>query len=138
MEITDSLRTTHQEIQTIVSQILENLDESALSEKAKEVRSLLVGLSGKLGMHLAVEDKSLYPNLLKHENDEVRLTAKKFMDEMGGISAAFKAYLNKWPHSRDIAANPNDFIRETKNVFRELSDRIDREDNELYKLVDNI
>jgi len=135
---TSELRDKHKELLKLASQISELLDEKSLAADAKQARSLLSTLSGKLGMHLAVEDKNLYPELLSHEDDKVRATAKKFVDEMSGIAGAFKKYLDKWPHSKAIQDAPHAFIAETKGVFQALSNRISKEDNELYSLVDKL
>ena len=135
---TDDLRTKHQELLNIAAQISGELDAGKLSEGAKQARSLLSTLAGKLGIHLAVEDKNLYPELLNHKDENVRATAKRFIDEMGDIAEAFKNYVDKWPHSKAIQDNPQDFITETKGIFDALSTRISKEDNELYSLVDKL
>ncbi|MBE9502665.1 MAG: hemerythrin domain-containing protein [Proteobacteria bacterium] len=135
---TDDFRAKHQELLSIASQISDQLDASKLAEDAKQARSLLSTLAGKLGMHLAVEDRNLYPELLNHDDENIRATAKRFIDEMGGIADAFKTYVNKWPHSKTIQDNPGDFITETKGIFNALAARISKEDNELYSMVDKL
>lgn len=135
---TSELRDKHQELLKLATQISELLDEKKLSTDAKQIRSLLSTLSGKLGMHLAVEDKNLYPDLLNHEDEKIRTTAKKFIDEMSGIAGVFKKYVDKWPHSKAIQDAPREFVAETKDIFKALSTRIAKEDNELYTLVDKL
>jgi hypothetical protein len=81
-----------------------------------------------------MEDNALYPSLLK--DDQLRPLAEEFMGEMGGISATFKEYVRKWPDAGTIEARAAEFIEETKRVFDVLHERITREDQELYPMVD--
>ncbi len=138
MARTDMFRTQHEGIMEIAEQILSGLNPDDLSRDAGEVRSKLSKLLGKLQIHLAMEDKTLYPQLLQHKDTMVRTTAKRYADEMGGISAALKGYTSKWANPRLIQANPPDFISETKALFGTLSKRVERENNDLYPMVDKL
>ncbi|HGY55230.1 MAG TPA: hemerythrin domain-containing protein [Caldithrix abyssi] len=136
MAITDQYRRQHSDLLNIAHQIAAELNPARLSNDATTVRSLLSTLAGKLSIHLAMEDKSLYPKLMQNSNPDVKATAKKFIDEMGGIAKAFDNYKNKWPHAMAIQKNPNDFISETKTLFNVLSKRIEKENKELYPLLE--
>lgn len=134
---TDDFRATHKELLNIAKDMSGMLQEDSLGKDASSVRQLLSKLSGKLMVHLATEDRSLYPHLLSSQDSKLKEMAQKYMDEMGGIAAAFKGYVSKWPHAMAIQKAPADFIEETKGVFDALAKRIEREDDELYTLVDN-
>lgn len=134
---TDDFRATHKELLSIAKDISGMLQEGSLAKDASAVRSLLSRLAGKLQVHLSTEDRSLYPHLLNSSDANVKATAQKYMDEMGGIAAAFKEYVSKWPHALAIQKAPADFIKDTKGIFDALAKRIEREDAELYTLVDN-
>ena len=43
-----------------------------IAEHAKEIASHMNTLAGKISMHLLMEDKHLYPNLIERGNDEVK------------------------------------------------------------------
>lgn len=135
---TDMFRTQHEGIMEVAGQILSGLNPDELSRDASDLRSKLSKLLGKLQVHLAMEDKTLYPQLLQHENTMIKMTAKKYFDEMGGISNALKGYMSKWASPRLIQANPHEFIVETKAIFSTLSKRIEQENNELYPMVDKL
>lgn len=130
---TARFRRQHDEIMTIVQNISSLLTDD-LKEDARKVPPLLSTLAGKLTVHLAMEDNALYPSLLK--DDKLRPLAERFMAEMGGISATFKEYVRKWPDAGAIEGQTADFIQETQRVFAILKERIIREDQELYPLVD--
>jgi hemerythrin-like domain-containing protein len=130
---TARFRRQHDEIMAIVQEI-SSLLTNDLKKDARKVPQLLSTLAGKLTVHLAMEDNALYPSLLK--DDQLRPLAEEFMGEMGGISATFKEYVRKWPDAGTIEARAAEFIEETKRVFDVLHERITREDQELYPMVD--
>jgi len=138
MARTDRFRTQHEEIMEIAGQVLSSLNPGDLSRDAGGLRATLSKLSGKLQVHLAMEDKALYPQLLEHKDMTVKTTAKRYVDEMGGISTAFKDYMSKWAIPSVIQAKSQEFISETKAIFDTLSKRVERENNELYVMVDNL
>lgn len=125
----------HSELLGIIVQISDKLNQESIETDTKAVVDLLTIFTLKLGFHLSMEDKVLYPNILNSPVDEARKTAKKFMDEMGGISEVFKTYRAKWVGAEEIQANIGDFIVETNNLFKALQNRIAREEEELYILA---
>ncbi len=137
MANTQQFRQQHDDLLTIATKMAESFDVDSLSRDAKEMRALLSELAGKLKVHLAMEDKHLYPKLLAHEDIAVRTTAQKFIDEMGGIAQVFTTYLDRWPHAKAIQGNAAGFIEETKGLFNALGNRINRENNNLYPLLEN-
>ena len=81
-----------------------------------------------------MEDHALYPSPLK--DGQLCPLATEFIVTMGRISATFKEYVRKWPDAGTIEARAAEFIEETKRVFDVLHERITREDQELYPMVD--
>lgn len=136
MGITDNLRMQHKEILEITTQILSCLNSEELSKDAAQVQDLLSELAKTLEFHLMREDDSLYPALRTHPAKSVKALAKIYIDKMGGIRDEFKNYMASWPDAKSIQDNADDFISETRIIFETLSRRIDKEDNELYTLVD--
>ena len=99
-------------------------------------RSALSKLAGKLLLHLGAEDEHLYPNLMASNDAETKKIAQQFVDEMGGIAKAFLGYNEKWKTASSIQADAAGFITETKGIYAALADRIDKENNILYPLMD--
>lgn len=135
MAATDSFRKQHQEILAVVESIEALLNPATLAAKAVEARALLSSLLGKLSIHLAMEDKSLYPRLEQHALPEVRDTAKKFSAEMGGMKPLFADFGKKWADAA-IKADGAAFCAETKTLFAALRERVQRENSLLYRLAD--
>ena len=138
MARTDSFRQQHKDLVSFVKEIEAKLNPATLPANADEVRKLLSTLAGKLSVHLAMEDKTLYPAMMQSGYAEAKQTAEKFMAEMGKLAAAFKDYTQKWPSPQSITANPSGFCEQTKAVFKALSERIQREESVLYNLADQI
>ncbi len=138
MSKTQRFRDQHDDLLKIASEISVHLNVDELSNDASEVRSLLSNLLGKLTFHLSMEDKSLYPRLLEHSDERVKSIAKRFIDEMGSLGEAVNAYKNKWPSALLIQKDPSDFIVQTKGIIDALAKRIESENNELYKIVDEL
>lgn len=137
MQKTANFRRQHDDILDLVSQISNFLAIESLSKDASQIVVLSSKLAGKVKFHLAMEDDSLYPRLLKDTDVSVKSLAQKYISEMGGINKAFISYLEKWKNAKLIEANAVQFIRETKHLFNVLAKRIEKENNELYKAVDN-
>ena len=86
MAYTNKFRAQHGELLNVVKSIVQLLDANSLRNDAKEVRHLLSVLHGKLSVHLAMEDKSLYPRLLRHHDSDIRATTQRYIDEMGSLA----------------------------------------------------
>ncbi len=136
MLITDEYRRQHEEILGLTNELSGYLHEQKLKNDAQEARKILSKLSGALKVHLAMEDNSLYPRLLQSKDEKIKEVARRFIEEIGGIAPVFNHYLNKWPNPASIENNPLEFIRETTELFNALKNRIERENNILYPLID--
>lgn len=89
------------------------LEPARLGADAAPARTLLSKLIGSLNMHIATEDKVLYPELAAHKDPTVAAIAKKFSVEMKSTAGAVVAYNTKWVTSSAIKADPCGFIRDT-------------------------
>lgn len=132
MGFTDKFRTQHNDILEVAGQITTELN---VRKNPEALRKLLSDLAGKLNFHLAMEDQALYPRLMGRSDSHVSAMATQFMDEMGGLGKAFMAYNSKWQTSA-IKAELAQFTKETQQVFAALTQRIARENRELYPLAD--
>lgn len=133
---TENFRRQHSEILQLAQELESLLTIEKLEGHEAAARSLLSRLAGKLNIHLAMEDKALYPALQQHAEERVRSLAKTYIDEMGGIAEEFARYMANWPSANSIKSAPGRFISETGQIFSALAKRIERENNELYPLID--
>ena len=86
MAASDSFRKQHSDLLALAAQLSDSLDPGKLARDATPARMLLSTLAGKLKVHLAMEDKSLYPRLMEDSDPKVAATTRRFADEMGGIA----------------------------------------------------
>ncbi len=135
---TENFRKHHKEVLDLTTKISNLLSPGLDARDAASIRSLLSVLSGKLTIHLALEDKDLYPRMIAHKDLSIATMARTYKDEMGGLSERFGQYTKKWSTPASIQTSPSEFSRETTDVFRALHKRINKEDNELYCAFDRI
>ncbi len=138
MARTDSFRRQHDDILKTAGELGALLNASALQTNSQPATSLLMKLAGQLKVHLAMEDNSLYPKMLSSDDEKVKVMAKNFMDEMGGIAVAFTSYVDKWKVHGAIQSDSSGFIKDTNGIFAALTTRVDKENNKLYPLVDSL
>lgn len=93
--------------------------------------------SKKLFAHLMAEDWMLYPEMLRSPDAAITGKARAFMDEMGGLVDAYKAWSNAWPAGA-VANNWPGFAAATKDLLEALKLRIARENRELYPLMEGM
>jgi hypothetical protein len=114
------------------------LDFQQLAESGTRAAACLNRLMGKLVLHLSVEDRVFYPELSASKDAGVAELAKRYAREMQGTAKAVTAYGAKWGTAGSIRQNPASFVAETREVIRILSDRITRENEELYTAADRV
>lgn len=135
---TATFRQHHGEVRTLVARIEQLLDPAAVRADAGPIATVVRELFGKFGVHLSIEDATLYPRMLAHADGRIRETAERFQREMGGLKTRFDGYRGRWPGPLAIAADPQAFIAETRDILEALTQRISREDAGLYDLYDQL
>jgi hemerythrin-like domain-containing protein len=138
MTRTNKFRKQHDEILSTAREINGILGNAIDDNEAETIRKLMSRLAGLVSVHLAMEDKALYPQLLSSTNSAVKATANKFIQEMGAIGQSFEGYIRKWATTQAIKSKPAEFTIESKAIFNALSKRIHKENVELYMLVDEM
>ncbi|GAA0123545.1 MAG: hemerythrin domain-containing protein [Clostridium argentinense] len=133
----NNLTRQHIEILEMIYNIRELMNKD-LEEESSEIAKNINLLSGKLKIHLESEDKFLYPNLLKNENEKIKNIAKCYIDEMGDIFNIFNNYKNQFNTRSKIINNKDNFVINTKEVFDKIEKRMKKEDKELYTLLQDI
>lgn len=131
-------REQHADILAVAGDLGRRLADESFARDAHGVRSGLSALIGRLRAHLALEDRHLYPTLLRSSSATVRATAKSFMDEMGGLVKQVESYAGRWPHAMAIQRDPSAFAADTQGLLRALRRRIAREDADLYVLAGQV
>ena len=128
----------HRDLLQLIETMSSRLKRAELERYANDMRGMLSMLAGKLTIHLAMEDKALYPRLATHKSPLVRETAERLAHEMGGILEVFKDYLARWPTAEAIQGDVSRFIVETNQICDAMRTRIAKEDRELFPKLDEL
>lgn len=102
---------------------------------ARVARKTLSTFAGSLKVHLAMEDKTLYPELLGKGGQTGEL-AEQFVQEMGTIAGVLGDFSKRWGNPEDIASDRARFAEETSQLVEAVGDRISRENTQLFPLAD--
>ena len=138
MRHTELYRQQHAAIIELLRQLEQNLTPAQLVQDSTDAWRALGELSGKIVVHLAGEDRWLYPELRSCGDASAEHMASSFAAEMGHIAERFKAYATHWLTPNAMRDQPQAFIDETREIARTLHDRMRREHVELYALADRL
>lgn len=132
MTTISNLRRQHRDICEVMENTKEMINSLKLEEYSNEVARNISVLAGKLKIHLISEDDYLYPRLVQSGDDFVKKCAENYIHEMGDLSKTFMEFKDKYNTRSKILSDINRFIIESNFVFREVEERIYREETELY------
>ena len=115
---------------------LRTLVQTGIAEHASEISQRIVAMSGSIKLHLAVEDRVLYPALEASGNASLARMSHQYRDEMNGISGAYLAFAGKWNTPRLLIEAPEVFREEANHVLKTLYVRMKKEDREFYPAIE--
>ncbi len=113
-------------------------DSGNVLNNSDRIYRLLTDLARNIKVHLTLEDASLYPVLTIIDDQSVSDVSAGFVQEMGGIKETLDAYFSKWSSGYAIKENSELFMAETDGILKALRDRIERENNVLYPMIDEL
>lgn len=128
------LKQQHQEIGELI-QVLSILLHDKSVRHTQTVFKLFEQLFTKLNHHLELEGKTLYPELITHEDKAVKEVATRFLSGTRSISKFFTRYIKDCHHWQTCTDDNDDFIQETEEVFDFLRKRIKAEEEEFFPLI---
>jgi hypothetical protein len=135
LKLTGQLRLQHDELSVLAQELERELDTARLGRNESLCRDRLGKLLARLSVHLALEDKILFPKLLVHERKDVVRLARRFIDEMGSLGRQVKEFASRWEAPCSIQERPAVFVAECRAILAALLQRVRREDEELYALA---
>lgn len=130
------LREEHAELVKIVGELQRLIDQGSPPPQV-DLFQVRRRLSSVLIAHLKAEDWVLYPPLLNSNDAAIASTAKEFVDEMGGLAQAYSVFNEKWD-ALSIEADWSHYQAEAKGIIDALTNRIIRENRDLYPLLERI
>lgn len=130
-----NLKRQHNDIIGLVNYVLKEIENNMVEQNIQEIVLNINTITGKLKIHLLNEDKYLYPNLINNTDITLDAFGKRFFEEMKEVTMAYENYKSKYNTANKIKQNIEAFNKDTKQVFKTLMDRIQREEKELYPLL---
>ena len=115
---------------------LRQLSHAGVADNAEAIAAGIVRVSGIIKLHLAVEDRSLYPALEASGDAELAAMSRQYRGEMQGIADAYMRFAGNWNTARAVALAPDAFRAEANVVLRQVYERIQREDRHFYPAID--
>ncbi|WP_206956271.1 hemerythrin domain-containing protein [Trinickia acidisoli] len=133
----DKFKHQHVEIMQAVTE-LRSLAAAGVAENATQISAKIVSMSATIKLHLSVEDTVLYPALQKSPNAAHAALGSRYQSEMNGLAGAYTQFVGKWLSAKRIADDVDGFRADANAVFKALHERIQRENNELYPVLEQI
>ncbi|HIJ83279.1 MAG: cation-binding protein [Magnetococcales bacterium] len=134
--VSELLKVQHSEILRDLIKLREQLNRPFSLKCLQKVRELLKVLDQRVLLHLTQEDQLLYPGLLTDRHPEIRKTASLFTKEMGGLGFEFSEYIHRWQSEQELIGHWDAFVADSHKIADQLLWRIDREENELFPLLE--
>ncbi|OIQ91158.1 hypothetical protein GALL_269550 [mine drainage metagenome] len=131
----EKFKQQHMEIINCITQ-LRHFSREGIVENAVELSRLIVAMSSIIKLHLAVEDKILYPALESMNNPVLKRMGKRFQEEMACIASVYIDFAKKWNSANNLAKNSEEFRSEANKVLKILYERMQRENIDFYPVIE--
>ena len=84
--------------------------------------------------HIRHEARSIYPQLLNHDDKGIKQVAKDFLSNTHELERILSKYVKRWCHAINTD-NHEKFENETLEMFRLVKERIKLEEKHLFKVL---
>jgi hemerythrin-like domain-containing protein len=111
-------------------------EQLTIRPNAKTAYNLICELADKMKQHMSEQDKSIYPDLLIHQDPKLKSMAWGFLNGQKPMRKQFDSYYNKWLKNCDFNFS-DEFIADTFEIFDMIEDRITREESILIPTLEN-
>lgn len=131
----DRFKDQHTQIFDAIAQLRRHA-HAGIVEHADQIARLIVSMSGVIKLHLAAEDRTLYPALEAADDRQLAHLGRQFQGEMASIAAAYNTFARQWNTAAQVRANPDGFRAQANQVLRSVFERMQREDRDFYPAVE--
>lgn len=115
---------------------LRKFSQAGIKEHAQEIAKNVVSLSTVVKLHLAIEDRILYPALQNGSNKQLADMGKAYQEDMKGIASGYIAFSRRWSTAAAVAENPEQFRAEANTVLKTVYSRMQKENTEFYPAIE--
>ncbi len=117
-----------------LSDVLANLISDQKLRTNTVFCELMQRFRSKLEIHLKHEARSIYPELLNHDDKNIKMVAKDFLSNTHELERIMNKYVKRWCDNINTD-NHKEFEDETKEVFRLVNERIKLEEAHLFTVL---
>lgn len=115
---------------------LRALTWEGIAVNAQDIADHLQVMSTHVAVHLASEDRTLYPMLAATGDPAIAGMASRYQAEMGGLASIFHGFVERWRIAAHVAGDPEGFRMASKPVLRALHERLFREESEFFPIIE--
>lgn len=127
----------HIEILGLIKDMERYCNKGITNHKDELSRGLMM-LRFKVKLHLATEDKFLYPAIGTQPNAAVSHLSGFMREEMTGISTDFLMFSTRWERADAIYTKADRFYEDTTHIIKVLRHRIQHENTEFYPAIEQL
>lgn len=131
----DKFKHQHTDILDCIA-ALRQASRAGIRENAEEITRLIIAMSSVIKLHLAVEDRLLYPALRAGNNAVLARMGQKFQDEMQAIASAYLGFAARWNQAVNVARDPEGFRLDANTVLKTVHARMQKENRDFYPAIE--
>jgi len=132
------LKKYHSEIIGQILKVKPWLKKEKFEEDIIIYSSEIFNLMGKIAVHFTIKSTVFYPSLFQQNDEKIKLVAQKLGQEMELMKSIFQDYRAKWKKIGSIKENIPNFIEESRDCFKKLTDYFKKEEYELFSLIESL
>jgi len=117
---------------------LRKLARSGILSNSHAIAQQVKDLGKVVTLHLAIEDRILYPAVQKAEDPAIAAMGAAYQEEMKGIANRYIRFTNQWSNPEKLAAEPDEFRDAANTVLKEVYQRMQRENREFYPTIERM
>ncbi len=117
---------------------LRKLSHDGVAVNAHTIAQQIKDLGKVVNLHLAIEDRILYPAVRQAADARIAAMGQAYQEEMKGIANTYIRFTNTWSDPARVAAEPDAFRDAANTVLKMVYQRMQRENREFYPAIESI
>lgn len=117
---------------------LRHLTQTGVVSNAAQIAQGVVAMSSIIKLHLAVEDRVLYPALQNGPDASLARLGQRFQQEMGAIAHAYMAFARRWNTAEAVRSDEAGFKADANVVLRQVYERMQCENRDFYPRIEEM
>lgn len=117
---------------------LRKLTHGGVAANSHSIAQQLKELGKVVTLHLAIEDRILYPAVQKAEDAHIASMGAAYQEEMKGIANGYIRFTQKWSDAARLASEPEAFREAANTVLKNVYLRMQRENREFYPAIERL